>query len=258
VETVRTFYEKHEGLLVNSPFSDVISLDDENFYQKTNAGTWLIDFYAPWCGHCKVLAPVWEKLANAQKGNYFVAKVDCNKNFNLCNELGIDGFPTIALWRDGSKIPNGEYTGTRELEMITSWLESFEEEQVSEEEEDPLDVVILNSASFKRRTSKGFWFVDFYASWCDHCKTFAPMWDELATIENPTGRVTIAKIECMKYPDMCKTFEINEFPSLVMLKDGKLRAKFKGERHLEALTKFIDRHTKGEKDDLKKEKSVLH
>jgi thioredoxin-like negative regulator of GroEL len=59
------------------PNSDVVVLGDTTFAEKTKTGDWLIEFYAPWCGHCKKLAPTWEELATKSKGNFNVGKVDC-------------------------------------------------------------------------------------------------------------------------------------------------------------------------------------
>jgi len=54
--------------------SDVIVLDGTNFHTRTSEGDWLLEFYAPWCGHCKNLAPIWEELATKVKGQVNVAK----------------------------------------------------------------------------------------------------------------------------------------------------------------------------------------
>jgi thioredoxin-like negative regulator of GroEL len=59
-----------------APISDVVDLTAATFDQA-KTGDWLVKFYAPWCGHCKNLAPTWEELATKSKGKFNVAKIDC-------------------------------------------------------------------------------------------------------------------------------------------------------------------------------------
>eukprot|EP00009_Paramoeba_aestuarina_P013120 CAMPEP_0201532578 /NCGR_PEP_ID=MMETSP0161_2-20130828/50805_1 /ASSEMBLY_ACC=CAM_ASM_000251 /TAXON_ID=180227 /ORGANISM="Neoparamoeba aestuarina, Strain SoJaBio B1-5/56/2" /LENGTH=390 /DNA_ID=CAMNT_0047936087 /DNA_START=71 /DNA_END=1243 /DNA_ORIENTATION=- len=87
--------------------SNVIQLTTDNFMQEvfgTN-DVWIIEFYAPWCGHCKNLAPQYEAAATKLKGLVKVGAVDCDveKNKELAGYFKVQGFPTI-------KIFPGEYT----------------------------------------------------------------------------------------------------------------------------------------------------
>lgn len=91
--------------------SDVVELTDSNYDDKLAEGVWLVEFFAPWyyyrstqleltcfrCGHCKHLAPTYEKVATTLKGEANVAKVDCTQERGICDRNGIRGFPTIQL-----------------------------------------------------------------------------------------------------------------------------------------------------------------
>lgn len=104
--------------------SDVLELTDDNFESRVSdtgsAGLMLVEFFAPWCGHCKRLAPEYEAAATRLKGIVPLAKVDCTANTNTCNKYGVSGYPTLKIFRDGEEA--GSYDGPRTADGIVSHL----------------------------------------------------------------------------------------------------------------------------------------
>jgi len=99
--------------------SAVHTLSSANFdgFLKENEKVF-VKFYAPWCGHCKNLAPVWEEVASDINDDVKVAKVDCTVNDALCSRFSVRGFPTLILFdNDDSYRYNGKRTA-RELEAF--------------------------------------------------------------------------------------------------------------------------------------------
>merc|ERR1719357_2317531 len=104
----------------------------------------LVEFYAPWCGHCKQLAPTWDKLGEkfADSETVVIAKMDSTAN--ELESIKIQGFPTIKLFKKGdNKVV--DYNGERTLEGFTKFLESggldgaaVEGEDDDEEDDDDL------------------------------------------------------------------------------------------------------------------------
>lgn len=84
----------------------------------------LAEFYAPWCGHCKKLAPEYEEaaayLAENEEG-IALAKVDCTDNKDLCMEYEIQGFPTLIIFDNG--VPTGQYQGQRKAADIIKYMQ---------------------------------------------------------------------------------------------------------------------------------------
>merc|ERR1711988_1976463 len=78
---------------------DLIVLTDSNFEHDTQASTgmttgpWFVKFFAPWCGHCKSMAPAWEEVATQLKGQVNVAEVDCTLHHDLRERFEIKSFP---------------------------------------------------------------------------------------------------------------------------------------------------------------------
>merc|ERR1712137_571359 len=103
----------------------VVPIKSIDSTEQFNSGTWLIKFFAPWCGHCKTLAPVWTSLSKKIGDDIHVAKVDCTTGGlqEYCTEHGVEGFPTIQLWKDGELA--GTYEGDRSETSIIEWAQGL-------------------------------------------------------------------------------------------------------------------------------------
>merc|ERR1711990_472563 len=98
---------------------DVVILTDSNFDKLVmdSPEPFLIEFYAPWCGHCQRLEPEWNEAAARLKektgGKVKIAKVDCTQNQGLAQRFGVQGFPTIKIFNSGSKSAPEDYNAGR-------------------------------------------------------------------------------------------------------------------------------------------------
>jgi len=83
----------------------------------------LVEFYAPWCGHCKQLAPIFEELGKTFEGvpNVVIAKIDATAN-DVDASLGIKGFPTIKFFPANNKKAPVDYSGDRTLNDLVSFI----------------------------------------------------------------------------------------------------------------------------------------
>jgi protein disulfide isomerase family A protein 3 len=106
--------------------SDVLVFTDSDFETKVKEHDVLLaEFYAPWCGHCKRLAPEYEKAATTLAKNdppIALAKVDCTVETKTCSKFGVSGYPTLKIFKSGEFAE--DYNGPRETDGIISTMRS--------------------------------------------------------------------------------------------------------------------------------------
>lgn len=212
--------------------SAVVTLTPDNFDDLVvqDDSVWMVEFYAPWCGHCKSLTPEYTKFAAATTGAVKVGAVDADKHKSLGGRYGVQGFPTIKLFGADKKSPadySGERTAKamadaaiRELKsMVTQRLSGGGSKKKKEKKsnktggsggkvieltEDNFDELVLNSGDA--------YLVSFTAPWCGHCKNLKPAWSEAAT--QLGGKVKIANVDATVHQGLAQRFNVNGYPTI--------------------------------------------
>jgi len=101
--------------------SDVVDLNDDTFDDAIKSNELVfVEYYAPWCGHCKQLAPAYEEVATELKGRVVIAKVDGTESKQLMSRFGISGFPTLKFFVKGTPI---DYNAGRTKKDIIAWID---------------------------------------------------------------------------------------------------------------------------------------
>lgn len=242
---------------------NVVVLTAENFDKEvTNSrSVWLVEFYAPWCGHCKQLSPEWKKAALALNGIAKLGVVDADKHGALGSRFGVEGFPTIKLFAGGqaNKKPQ-EYEGGRTAKDIVAGVlkavEALANQRLGKkpsaagggdepEQEKGSDVVELSSSSFTSKVlaSDEPWLVEFYAPWCGHCKSLAPEWKKAASLLK--GKVNVAAIDATKHSAHNAKYGVQGFPTIKFFKNGKTAPiDYSGGRTSQAIADFASKNSK--------------
>jgi len=85
-------------------------------------GAVLVDFWAEWCGPCKMIAPALEEIGAEFKGQLTVAKVNIDENPESPNRYGVRGIPTLLVFRDGKQV--AAKTGAMPKSQLKEWVKS--------------------------------------------------------------------------------------------------------------------------------------
>jgi len=223
--------------------SDVLILDPTNFDSEVGGDRpALVEFFAPWCGHCKSLAPEYETLAGSWKSQAVkIASVDADKHRDLGSRFGVSGFPTIKYFPAGSKDPE-TYSGGRTAADLTDFLNRKSGANVKIKTA-PTAVTVLDSSNFDTIVNdpEKDVLVEFYAPWCGHCKSLAPKWEKLAQAFDGEEGVVVGKVDADAHKDLGQRFGVKGFPTIKFFpKNNKAGEDYTGGREGEDLVKFLN------------------
>jgi len=97
-------------------------LEEETFQQGVSSGLVLVDFYADWCGPCRMLTPVLEEVGKDLSGRASIAKIDIDKAQGTATSYQVTSIPTLILFKDGQEV--GRLVGLRDKDTIKEFVES--------------------------------------------------------------------------------------------------------------------------------------
>eukprot|EP00871_Galdieria_phlegrea_P004081 jgi/Galph1/4674/GphlegSOOS_G3338.1 len=210
----------------------------------------LVEFYAPWCGHCKNLAPEYERLGEAAKNipDVIVAQVDADTHKGLAKRFGVQGFPTIKWFYKSVDKDNAEdFSGSRTAESLVDFIhKKLGRSNVIRLAKEEMHVVELTPDNFEKIVfdpSKNV-IVEFYAPWCGHCKALKPQYEKAARTFKDSGDVIVAAIDADMYSDIAKQFDVTGFPTILFFpaEKNKKPVEYDSGRSAADIVRFVNRH----------------
>uniref|UniRef100_A0A673X6V7 DnaJ homolog subfamily C member 10 n=1 Tax=Salmo trutta TaxID=8032 RepID=A0A673X6V7_SALTR len=190
----------------------VVTMDPDSFAElvkrRKHSETWMVDFYAPWCGPCQALLPEWRRMARAVNGMIKVGTIDCQKHHSFCQGEGVRAYPEIRLYPQNANrrdvyqyVPYCSFK--RNSYIVRLCLSTL-----------PRASVDLTPDDFRNKVIGGtdHWVVDFYAPWCGPCQHFAPEFEVLARMVK--GSVRAGKVDCQAHYQTCQSAGITAYPSV--------------------------------------------
>lgn len=212
---------------------DVVELTQSNFNRLVvqSDEIWIVEFYAPWCGHCQSLVPEYKKAASALKGIVKVGAVNADEHKSLGGQYGVQGFPTIKVFGDNKQSPNA-FNGPRtargiadaaldacksKVNSVLSGGSSSGGSKSSGKDE----VIELTDANFDKLVlqSDDVWLVEFFAPWCGHCKNLAPEWAKAA--RELKGKVKLGALDATAHQAKAQEYGVQGYPTIKYFAGGK-------------------------------------
>uniref|UniRef100_A0A0P4W9K9 Protein disulfide-isomerase n=1 Tax=Scylla olivacea TaxID=85551 RepID=A0A0P4W9K9_SCYOL len=215
--------------------SDVLVLTTDNFMHVVGPKTAiLVEFYAPWCGHCKRLEPEYATAAQElREEGIRIAKVDATVEEELAKKYDVSGYPTLKLFKKGQFVE--DYRGARTAGALVEYMRMHADPNYTPP---PSEVVVLSAANFSEvLESKEVVLVDFYMPGCRHCEALEPDFEGAARDLKEEG-VTLAKVNGQVEKDLFKEYDIRGYPTLIVFRKGR-QFEYKGRRDQEGIVEYM-------------------
>lgn len=181
--------------LASGDFPDVITSGEPVF----------IDFFAPWCPPCMNLLPEFRKASTLIGGSVHFGTVDCTVHHRICNQHGINAYPTTIFFNQSR--PH-RYQGGHDAAELADFVQDVLRPTV----------VDLTGENFYQlvgeKSEDEVWLVDYFAPWCGPCQQLAPHWRTLGRLLEKMVHIKLGKVDCDEEAELCHRQGVRSYPTI--------------------------------------------
>merc|ERR1711991_860228 len=204
-----------------------VTLTPDNFHSVVDGSKHvMVEFFAPWCGHCKNLAPHWEQLGESFSrfsSDVVIAAVDADAHRELGTRFGV--------------------SGGRTADDLVSYVNSKTGLSVRIKKK-PTAVLNLTPETFDGavKDESVFALVEFFAPWCGHCKALAPEWEKVASAFQNEPNCVVAAVDADSHRELASEFGVSGYPTILAFPgdDKSGEEKYSGGRTADDITEYLN------------------
>ena len=195
---------------------------DSNFKDTalTAGNISVVDFWAEWCGPCRMITPLIEELAKEYDGKVTVGKLNVDQNPQTAASYGVRSIPTILFLKDGEIVD--KQVGVTSKAKLAEKIEAIVATATPTEAAVATGPFKFTDSNFSESAlAKGqISVVDFWAEWCGPCKALTPIITELAT--EYSGKAKVGKLNVDDNTEVAMKYGVRSIPTVIILKDGEV------------------------------------
>ncbi|KAF2905585.1 hypothetical protein ILUMI_00591 [Ignelater luminosus] len=213
--------------------SVIVDLTSDNFHKlvKNAKEVWLVEFFAPWCGHCKSFVNDYEKAAKALDGVIKIGAVNADDNSALVKEFSVQGYPTIKIF-NAEKGTTKDYQGEHTAKALVSFVLNIVQNKVNTRLVGDLSPAVFRLKHVKELTERNFddtvlaskesWLVVFYSPFCKHCKQLATQWSNI--VSSLKDKIKLGSIDASFYTTKASEYKVTGYPTILFFPKGKKKS----------------------------------
>jgi len=114
-------YKKLNNMPVTPDHKNIKTLNNKNFKTQVKSGLVMVDFWAPWCGPCKMVAPTLNSIAETEDEKVKVAKVNVDKEQQIAQKFRVRSIPTLVFFKNGKEVKR--FTGVKSKKFLMKEVE---------------------------------------------------------------------------------------------------------------------------------------
>ncbi len=226
-----------------------IEATDQNFAEivEQSEQPVVVDFWAPWCAPCRMLAPTFEKLSDEYEGKIKFVKVNVDENPTTAIKYMVQGIPTVMIFKEGKPFktlvwvkPEEEYK--REFDSLLGV--NTENSNESNTASEGWIINVNGSQEFEKALKDNedkLIIADFWAPWCGPCRMLAPTLERIA--EDYKDKVVVVKVNVDEPTNqsLAMQFQVQSIPTIAFIQKDKPIEVTVGALPYEALKDIIEK-----------------